>query len=372
MYDGHTRIETEKAILIGLVRNSRDKQHQLDSLEELARLTTTAGAKVVESRVQVRPKPDPAYYIGRGLVEELKAQLQETEANCVIFDDPLSPAQQRNLERTLDAKVIDRPVLILDIFASGARTTAAKLQVEVAQLEYTLPRLTGAWVHFSRQYGQIGSKGPGETQLEVDRRQVRNRIALLKKRLKKLSVQRDTQRKSRAALFKIALVGYTNAGKSTLFNVLTKAEIETADKLFTTLDSTTRVMSVGYPIKLVFSDTVGFIRKLPHQLVESFKSTLEEAALADLLLHVVDCSDPNMAEQVSQTCQILTEIGAAQVPAIMIYNKLDANPGFVAPGQDGTGYVISALGRTGLAALQAELVARSSRPRDSSATLKDS
>ena len=356
--------EKEKAILVGLVTASRRKREELESLEELNLLATTAGANVVARRVQVRPSPDPAYYIGRGLVDELKDQLAALEANCVIFDDQLYPVQQRNLEAALEAKVIDRPILILDIFAAGARTSAARLQVELAQLEYTLPRLTGAWVHFSRQYGGIGSKGPGETQLEIDRRQVRMRIAHLKKQLQKLGVQRQTQRKARSNFFKIVLVGYTNAGKSTLFNVLTRAEIETADKLFTTLDPTTRIMSSGYPCRVVFSDTVGFIRKLPHQLVESFKSTLEEVVEADLLLHVADCSDPKVQEHVEQTRQVLAEIGADRVPYLMIYNKLDASPGFLPPSADGTrGFAISALEKSGLAALRAEIIARSERRR---------
>ncbi len=353
--------EVEKAVLIGLVTDSRRKQEETESLEELNRLARTAGAEVLGQRIQVRPKPSPAFYIGRGLVDELKAQLEELQANCVVFDDQLSPAQQRNLEKALDVKVIDRPVLILDIFATGARTAAARLQVELAQLEYTLPRLTGAWVHFSRQYGGIGAKGPGETQLEIDRRQVRTKIAYLKKKLQRLGIQRATQRKSRQSLFKVALVGYTNAGKSSLFNLLTKAEIEIADKLFTTLDSTTRVMSVGYPTKVVFSDTVGFIKKLPTQLVESFKSTLEEVALADLLLHVVDCSDPKYAEQVTQTRQVLTEISADKVPYLMVYNKLDLNPAFCPPPENNRrNFIISALKNSGLPALQAEIIARSS------------
>jgi len=360
----NSKPEVERAILVGLATDSRQKQEHVESLEELRRLAHTAGAEVLCERVQVRPRPDPAFFVGKGLVEDLKNQLAELSGNCVMFDDPLSPAQQRNLEDTLEAKVIDRPLLILDIFASGARSAAARMQVELAQLEYTLPRLTGAWLHFSRQYGGIGAKGPGETQLETDRRQVRDRIAHLKKKLKKLAVQRATQRQARSDLFKIALVGYTNAGKSTLFNVLTKAEIETADRLFTTLDSTTRAMSAGYPTKVIFSDTVGFIKKLPHQLVESFKSTLEEVALADLLLLVADCSDPKMQEHIEQTHEVLAEIGAERVPYLVVYNKLDANPDFTPPSDNSVpAFVVSALESSGLAALKAELVARAGRAR---------
>ncbi len=356
------KVEIEKAILIGIATTSRDKVAVEESLDELAALTVSAGAQVVGRRVQVRPAPDPATYIGKGLVEEIKTQLIEVGGNCVIFDDPLSPAQQRNLEERIEAKVIDRPVLILDIFATRARTAAARLQVELAQLEYTLPRLTGAWVHFSRQYGGIGSKGPGETQLEIDRRQIRTKISHLKQRLEKLDTQRSVQRKARQEMFKVALVGYTNAGKSTLFNRLTKADVRTADMLFTTLDSTTRVMSSGYPCRVLFSDTVGFIKKLPHQLVESFKSTLEEVAQANLLLHVADIADPHLDEHIAQTRQVLAEIGAEKVPYLMVYNKIDANPEFVV--NNGRGekmFFISALANRGLAALQAELISRSSK-----------
>lgn len=348
---------SEKAILVGLARDSRTKGEVIDSLDELAELAFSAGAEVLDKKVQVRSKPDPAFYVGRGFVEELKEQLVEQEGNTVIFDDTLSPAQQRNLEKELEVKVIDRPILILDIFATRARTAGSRLQVELAQLEYTLPRLTGAWVHFSRQYGGIGAKGPGETQLEIDRRQVRTKIAHLKERLKKLDVQRATQRKQRQSLFKVALVGYTNAGKSTLFNRLTKADVRTENMLFTTLDSTTRVMSTGYPNTVVFSDTVGFIKKLPHQLVESFKSTLEEVALADLLLHVVDCSEEHFEDHIAQTRSVLAEIGADKVPSLLIYNKIDnlAEDAELIP-NGAKIFPISAIKGTGLPALQAEII----------------
>jgi GTPase len=353
------RTESEKAFLVGLAHGNVRRTEVAESLDELSRLTASAGASVVGQRVQSRPHPDPATFIGRGLVDEIKQVLPECGGNCVIFDDPLSAAQQRNLEEAIGTKVIDRNILILDIFATRARTAAARLQVELAQLEYTLPRLAGAWVHFSKQYGGIGSKGPGETQLEIDRRQVRTKIEYLKKKLDKLGVQRAVQRKARQRLFKVALVGYTNAGKSTLFNRLTKSEVTTANQLFTTLDSTTRSMSSGYPCQVIFSDTVGFIRKLPHQLVESFKSTLEEVALADLLLEVVDCSDPMLEKSLIQTREVLTEIGAGDSPYILIYNKIDANPEFVPPPSNSVStFNISALNKTGLAALQAEIVAR--------------
>jgi len=354
--------QIEKAYLVGLAQDSRQKQEVAESLEELRQLALSTGTAVIGKRVQVRPRPDSRYFIGKGLVDEIKKEMGPLGGTCVIFDDTLAPAQQRNLEEAFEIKVIDRPILILDLFATRARTAAAMLQVELAQLEYTLPRLTGAWVHFSRQYGGLGAKGPGETQLETDRRQVRTKIAHLKSKLEKLDIQRATQRKKREGLFKVALVGYTNAGKSTLFNLLTKATVHTADMLFTTLDSTTRVMSSGYPCNILFSDTVGFIKKLPHQLIESFKSTLEEVNSADLLLHVVDCSDPHYNEHILQTREVLKEIGAGSIDCIMVYNKIDANLEFEIPNDnDYKSFPVSAQKKLGIAALQAELVAKAGK-----------
>lgn len=343
---------------MGLAKSSLYKEAAETSLDELAELAISAGAEITQKILQTRP-PDPAFYIGRGLVSRIKEEISSNGANIVIFDDPLSPAQQRNLEEALNVKVIDRAVLILDIFALHARTAEAKLQVELAQLEYTLPRLAGAWKHFSRQYGGIGTKGPGETQLETDRRQIRKKIAHLKKDLERLGQQRETQRKARQKLFKIALIGYTNAGKSTLFNILTKSDVAVADMLFTTLDSTSRVMSSGYPEKIIFTDTVGFIKKLPHQLVASFRSTLEEAAYANLLLKVIDFSDKHYHEKMAQTNQILGEIGADKVDNIIVFNKIDKIPDFaVLQEVAGNSFYVSAINGTGLDILKAELSSR--------------
>lgn len=352
------KMEKEKAFLVGLARKSTDRREVETSMVELAELTRSAGGRVIKKVIQTR-RPDPKFYIGKGMVEQIAELLSDNGANLVIFDDSLSPAQQRNLEEKLEVKVIDRSMLILDIFALHARTAAAKLQVELAQLEYMLPRLTGAWTHFSRQYGGIGTKGPGETQLEIDRRRVRQKVARLKKELKKLGQQRETQRKNRQQLFKVSLIGYTNAGKSTLFNRLTRSTVSTANALFTTLDSTTRMMSTGYPEKILFTDTVGFISKLPHQLVESFKSTLEEVSEANLLLHVVDYSEVSYPKKIDETRKVLNEIGAGDVDNLLIYNKIDDIPDF--PGVEGKNlddFYVSAKTGDGLNDVKAELINR--------------
>lgn len=348
----------EKAYLVGLVRTSLKKRDAEASMDELAELAVSAGAAVAKRVLQVRT-PNAALFIGKGLVARLKEEIAEDKINLVIFDDPLSPAQQRNLEEALEIKVIDRSLLILDIFALHAHTAAAKLQVELAQLEYILPRLAGAWGHFSRQYGGIGTKGPGETQLEVDRRRIREKVLRLKKDIELLGQQRATQRKSRQKLFNVALIGYTNAGKSTLFNRLTRADVKVEDKLFTTLDSTSRMTSTGYPEKIIFTDTVGFIKKIPHQLVASFKSTLEETAYSDLLLKVIDYSDPNYREKITQTDAVLEEIGAANIQSFMIFNKIDRlGEVDTAPVPLQDCFYLSALKGTGVDKLREELTNR--------------
>lgn len=320
----------DRAVLIGLVTQRQKRPQAEELLAELAELAHSAGAEVIDSILQSRQSADSGTYIGSGLLEELRQRAANDEFNMVIFDDQLTPAQQRNTERALDIKVIDRSRLILDIFATRARTAEAMIQVELAQLQYLLPRLTRAWTHLSRQHGAIGARGPGETQLEVDRRRIGERIARLKEKLKKIGSQRSLRRQRRNNLLKVAFVGYTNSGKSTLFNRLTKAKVPEANKLFMTLDPTSRVMSTPYPCKVLFSDTVGFIRKLPHELVESFKSTLEEAVIADLLIHVVDCADSALEAKVNQTEEILRDIGA-DCEMIYVYNKVDLNPGFIPP-----------------------------------------
>ncbi len=328
-----------------------------ESLGELARLAETAGLVVVGHAVQPLRRINPATFVGRGKVEALRDQVVATAADVVIFDDPLTPAQQRNLEKALGCKVIDRSALILDIFARRARSLEGKLQVELAQLQYLLPRLTRQWAHLSRLGGGVGTRGPGETQLEVDRRRVRERIAVLRQRLREVERTRRLHRTERASVPfpTVVLVGYTNAGKSTLMNALTRAGVLVEDRLFATLDPTVRRLRLPEGQTVLLSDTVGFIHKLPHQLVEAFKSTLEEVRTADLLVHVIDVAAPSWPEQARVVEDVLEEIGAGDRPCIRALNKVDLAP-VAAPGA--VGVRISARTGSGLAELLRAIEAR--------------
>lgn len=319
-------VTRERAVLIGLSAPPELPRTVIeDYLRELAFLADTAGADVVRSIIQEKKQRDPAYCIGKGKVDELIEIVREDAVDIVIFDDDLSPVQVRNLERALECKVIDRTGLILQIFAIRAKSSQAKMQVELAQLEYMLPRLSGQWTHLSKQKGGIGTKGPGETQIETDRRLVRNRIASLKKKLRDVSLQHDTQTRGRMKIPRVALVGYTNAGKSTLMNALCPdAQAFAENRLFATLDTKTRRLELKINKLVLVSDTVGFIRKLPHNLVESFKSTLDEVLQADFLLHVIDVSHPGFEEQMLVVRQTLTEIGVEHENIIEVFNKIDA------------------------------------------------
>jgi len=313
----------EKSILVGVIKKGTDRWEKEDHLEELALLADTAGAVVTDKVIQEKGKIDPAFYVGRGKAEELSELAQKHNADLIIFDDDLSPAQIRNLEGLSDKKILDRSGLILDIFAGRAKTREAKTQVELAQLKYLLPRLTRQWTHLSRQVGGIGTRGPGETQLEVDRRLIGKRISKLTADLVKIKKQRDVRRRGRELTIKAALVGYTNAGKSTLLNTLTDSKVFVEDRLFATLDPTIRRLKIDDHSDLLLIDTVGFIRKLPHNLVASFMSTLEEAIVADLLLHVVDISHPLVIEQISVVKEVLNELEILNTPTIYVFNKID-------------------------------------------------
>ncbi|MEX0273371.1 MAG: GTPase HflX [Flavobacteriaceae bacterium] len=315
-------IEYETAVLIGIINQAQDGEKVTEYLDELEFLTYTAGGTVQKRFVQRVNIPNPKTLIGSGKLAEIEAFVKEHKIGSAIFDDELSPAQQRNLEKQLRCKVIDRTSLILDIFAQRAQTSYARTQVELAQYQYLLPRLTGLWTHLERQKGGIGMRGPGETEIETDRRIVRDRIALLKKKLIKIDKQMETQRGNRGSLVRVALVGYTNVGKSTLMNVISKSSVFAENKLFATLDTTVRKVVIGN-LPFLMSDTVGFIRKLPTQLVESFKSTLDEVKEADLLLHVVDISHPHFEEHIQSVNQILDEINSADKPILMVFNKID-------------------------------------------------
>ena len=313
----------EKAILIGVITPEQNKNQAQEYLEELAFLAKTAGAIPLKKITQKLSVPNNKTFIGKGKIEEVKQLVKELKVELIIFDDDLSPVQLRNVERILECKILDRSNLILDIFASRARTANAKTQVELAQYQYLLPRLTRMWTHLERQKGGIGMRGPGETQIETDRRIIGQKIALLKKQLEKIDKQKITQRKGRGNMIRLALVGYTNAGKSTLMNQLSKSEVFAEDKLFATLDITIRKVVIEN-IPFLLADTVGFIRKLPHQLVDSFKSTLDEVRESDLLLHIVDISNPNFESQIEVVNQTLSEIGVSDKPMILVFNKTDA------------------------------------------------
>ena len=348
----------DKVIAAGLILPSLTRTVAEEHLEELVKLIESAGGTVVETSLSKRPRPDPASFIGSGKAEEIKGLVEKHEAVLVVFDDDLSPAQTRNLEKMIGVRIMDRSALILDIFASRARSRESRTQVELAQLEYMLPRLTRAWSHLSRQAGGAGGgakRGVGETQLELDRRIVRTRIAKLKEDLVKIEQTRQTQRKSRQAAFTIALVGYTNAGKSTLFNRLTGGSVEAVDKLFATLDAKSQKASFEMPRETVIIDTVGFIRKLPHHLVASFRSTMEEAVAADLVLHIIDASHPQFTEQRDVGEQVLADLGIESERVLEVYNKADRLHEHFSEPLRATGVKVSALTGRGVDKLIEEL-----------------
>ena len=315
-------IESEKAVLVGIITQEQDEDLAKEYIQELDFLAHTAGAQTLKYFLQKMPFPNPKTFIGKGKLDEVKNYVVENDVGIVIFDDELGPSQMRNLEKILGVKILDRSNLILDIFASRAQTSHARTQVELAQYQYLLPRLTRMWTHLERQKGGIGMRGPGETQIETDRRIIQQKIALLKEKLKKIDKQKSIQRGNRGALVRVALVGYTNVGKSTIMNTLAKTQVLAENKLFATLDTTVRKIVIEN-LPFLLSDTVGFIRKLPHQLVESFKSTLDEVREADILLHVVDISHPNFEEQIDVVNSTLSEINCVDKPTIMVFNKID-------------------------------------------------
>lgn len=317
------KIDFEKTVIVGIITQQQSEEKLNEYLDELEFLTFTAGGEVIKRFFQKMDKPNPKTFVGTGKIEEINLYIKENEVKTVIFDDELTPAQQKNITKILDCKVLDRTNLILDIFAQRAETSYARTQVELAQCQYLLPRLSGMWTHLERQRGGIGMRGPGETEIETDRRIVRDRIALLKEKIKVIDKQMSVQRSNRGALVRVALVGYTNVGKSTLMNVISKSEVFVENKLFATLDTTVRKVVIKN-LPFLLSDTVGFIRKLPTQLIESFKSTLDEVREADLLLHVVDISHPEFEDHIASVNQILADIKCANKQTLMVFNKIDA------------------------------------------------
>jgi len=318
----NTAKEAEKVVLIGVITPQQSEEQAKEYLEELAFLVETAGGITLKTFTQKAQKPDTRTFVGKGKLEEIRDYVKAEEADMVIFDDELTSSQIRNIERFLECKILDRSNLILDIFATRAKTAQAKTQVELAQFQYLLPRLTNMWTHLSKQKGGIGMKGPGETEIETDRRIIRDKISLLKERLVLINKQNEVQRKNRNQLVRVALVGYTNVGKSTIMNLLSKADVFAENKLFATLDTTVRKVVIN-DIPFLLSDTVGFIRKLPHHLIECFTSTLDEVKEADLLIHVVDVSHPNFEEQLIIVNQTLKELNALDKETIVVFNKMD-------------------------------------------------
>lgn len=325
MSEGHVLVDAveESCVLVGIITSTVTDEQAHEYLDELEFLAETAGATTVKRFVQKLPMANPRTFVGTGKLEEIKEYIKENGVELVIFDDELSPSQLRNIEKELECKILDRNILILDIFASRARTSHAKTQVELAQMQYMLPRLKRLWTHLERQKGGIGLRGPGESQIETDRRIIQMRIALLKDKLKEIDKQMAVQRSNRGQLVRVALVGYTNVGKSTMMNLLSKSEVFAENKLFATLDTTVRKVVIDN-LPFLLTDTVGFIRKLPHQLVESFKSTLDEVREADLLIHVVDISHPNFEDHINVVNETLAELDNKDKPVILVFNKIDA------------------------------------------------
>jgi GTP-binding protein HflX len=343
MSEGHVLVDAveETCVLVGIITSSVTDEQAHEYLDELEFLAETAGATAVKRFTQKLPMANPRTFVGTGKLEEIKEYIKEHGVELVIFDDELSPSQLRNIERELECKILDRNILILDIFASRARTSHAKTQVELAQMQYMLPRLKRLWTHLERQKGGIGLRGPGESQIETDRRIIQMRIALLKEKLKEIDKQMAVQRGNRGQLVRVALVGYTNVGKSTLMNLLSKSEVFAENKLFATLDTTVRKVVIDN-LPFLLTDTVGFIRKLPHQLVESFKSTLDEVREADLLIHVVDISHPNFEDQLHIVNETLAELDNKDKPMILVFNKIDA----YIPDEQGTNMSLEELKKT--------------------------
>ena len=325
MQEGHVTVDAveENCILVGVITPSLKEETALEYLDELEFLAETAGATTIKKFLQKLPMIHPRTFVGTGKLQEIKEFIKEHSIELVIFDDELTPSQLRNIERELECKILDRNILILDIFASRARSSHAKTQVELAQLQYMLPRLTRLWTHLERQKGGIGLRGPGESQIESDRRIIQTRISLMKEKLKEIDKQMSIQRGNRGQLVRVALVGYTNVGKSTIMNLLSKSEVFAENKLFATLDTTVRKVVIEN-LPFLLTDTVGFIRKLPHQLVESFKSTLDEVREADLLIHIIDISHPNFEDQYNVVNETLNELDKTEKPVILVFNKIDA------------------------------------------------